>query len=186
MLAPKEQLDALLKALGVTDFNAASARVTELTSASANATNWQTERTAFFALQDQPGASAAITQFQSERDGLWKTIGVTSYADATAAVERMNGDLNARQSMIDTLTAQSTTLTADVASAREQITKLEASQTDFDGKVKDTVVKEIAKTGMPAPIAKVIEQQNPSASTTRKASHLQRAIALAEQQNKTK
>lgn len=157
----KGQIDALLSALGVSDFTAAQAGITQL---QANQTNWQGQQQALFAalggngnVPDHYDFAGAISGLRTQSQEIISALGATDHASAVTALTNLRSQLNS-------LNANQTTLFAalgatDLAGAMRAVK-------DIDGRIEAGVnagvIARAASAGLPAPVEKVQGDQQPS------------------------
>ncbi len=163
----KGQIDALLSALGFSDFHAATAAIPQLRASAESATNWQAQRQGLFALLggtgDVPATydfAAAINGLRSDRNAIFGLVSATDQAGAVAAIGNLQTqvvNLSAdRQAIFDALKV------TDKGAALTAIT-------DIEGRVKQGVIQQAAAAGLQAPVPKVPGAAEPGANTMSRA-----------------
>ncbi len=97
----KGQIDALVSALGVSDFTAAIAAIPNLRSSADSATQWQTQRQELFAALGGSGNvpehydfAAGIAGIRADHQALFTALGVTDQAGAILALDNLRTQVN--------------------------------------------------------------------------------------------
>lgn len=161
----KGQIDALLTLLGVSDFAGAQAGITQLHSAQ---TEWNEQRQSLFAALGGSGDvpahydfAAAIPALRDNQQALFSALGVTSQADAIAALNNLKSQNNSFQ-------ANQTTIFAalgatDLAGAMRAIKDIDAR---IEAGVNAGVIARAASAGLTKPVDKPAGGPEGGAKTT--------------------